>query len=66
MTKKRDKMAGELRIVSQYGIKLDKKNVIHLKCPNCLFTKPITDFGFRSMGESVYRNQPWCTDCRNL
>ena len=63
--KKTDKMVGELKITSQYGIKITKKNIIQLKCPNCLLNKPIDDFGFRSMGKSVYRNQPWCTECRN-
>lgn len=33
-------------------------------CPNCGQEKPLSDFGFRKMGNGDVRNQSWCTDCR--
>jgi len=36
-------------------------------CPNCGIEKPISDFGYRNMGEkrsNEIRNQSWCKDCR--
>lgn len=33
-------------------------------CPNCGKTKPISEFGFRKMGNGQIRNQSWCKDCR--
>ena len=33
-------------------------------CPHCDKEKPISDFGFRNMGDGTIRNQSWCKDCR--
>jgi hypothetical protein len=36
-------------------------------CPHCGEEKPISEFGFRDMGERQgheIRNQSWCKDCR--
>ena len=33
-------------------------------CPNCEKEKPISDFGYREMGDGTIRNQSWCKDCR--
>ena len=36
-------------------------------CPHCKKEKPISDFGFRNMGEkqnNQIRNQSWCKECR--
>ena len=33
-------------------------------CPNCGEEKPLSDFGFRNMGDGEIRNQSWCKDCR--
>lgn len=33
-------------------------------CPHCGKEKPISDFGFRDMGNGTIRNQPWCKECR--
>ena len=33
-------------------------------CPNCGQEKPLSDFGFRQMGDGQVRNQSWCKDCR--
>ena len=38
------------------------------ECPNCKQTKPLSEFGFRNMGEkqnNQIMNQSWCKDCRN-
>ena len=34
-------------------------------CPKCGEEKPISDFGFRKMGNGTVRNQSWCKECRN-
>lgn len=33
-------------------------------CPNCEIEKPLSDFGYRNMGDGTIRNQSWCKDCR--
>jgi hypothetical protein len=36
-------------------------------CPHCGEEKPLSDFGYRDMGEKQghqIRNQSWCKDCR--
>ena len=33
------------------------------ECPHCKETKPISDFGYRNMGDKI-RNQSWCKKCR--
>lgn len=33
-------------------------------CPHCGQEKPLSDFGFRNMGNGKIRNQSWCKDCR--
>ena len=33
-------------------------------CPKCGKRKPLSDFGFRKMGNGQVRNQSWCKDCR--
>lgn len=33
-------------------------------CPKCGRKKPISEFGFRKMGNGQVRNQSWCKDCR--
>lgn len=35
-------------------------------CPNCGKEKPISEFGFRKMGNGEVRNQSWCKDCRQF
>ena len=34
-------------------------------CPNCGIEKPISEFGFRDMGNGTIRNQSWCKECRS-
>lgn len=33
-------------------------------CPKCGREKPISEFGFRKMGNGQVRNQSWCKGCR--
>ena len=33
-------------------------------CPKCGKEKPISEFGFRNMGNDKIRNQWWCKECR--
>ena len=33
-------------------------------CPKYGREKPISEFGFRKMGNGQVRNQSWCKDCR--
>lgn len=33
-------------------------------CPHCGVERPISDFGFRNMGNENIRNQSWCKKCR--
>lgn len=33
-------------------------------CPNCGIEKPISEFGYRNMGDGTIRNQSWCKNCR--
>lgn len=33
-------------------------------CPNCCEEKPLSDFGYRNMGDGTIRNQSWCKECR--
>lgn len=33
-------------------------------CPHCGREKPLSDFGYRNMGNDTIRNQSWCKDCR--
>lgn len=33
-------------------------------CPHCGEEKPISDFGYRNMGDDDIRPQSWCKDCR--
>ena len=36
-------------------------------CPNCGVEKPLSDFGYRNMGDkqnNEVRNQSWCKECR--
>ena len=32
--------------------------------PHCGKEKPLSDFGYRNMGNDTIRNQSWCKDCR--
>lgn len=34
------------------------------ECPNCSEEKPLSEFGYRDMGNGTIRNQSWCSDCR--
>ncbi|HAT6525838.1 hypothetical protein CKF53_04040 [Corynebacterium striatum] len=34
------------------------------ECPNCHSTKPLSEFGYRNMGDGIIRNQSWCKECR--
>lgn len=33
-------------------------------CPHCKKEKPLSEFGFRKMGNGKIRNQSWCKECR--
>lgn len=33
-------------------------------CPNCGEEKPLSEFGYRNMGDGNIRNQSWCKSCR--
>ena len=35
-------------------------------CPHCETEKPLSEFGYRNMGDAkqTVRNQSWCKDCR--
>ena len=56
------------------SIKNDKRPIIQSSwyngseptriCPNCKEEKPLSDFGFRNMGNGKIRNQSWCSKCR--
>ncbi len=35
------------------------------KCPHCKEIKPISEFGYRDMGDGNIRNQSWCRACRS-
>lgn len=34
------------------------------KCPRCGQTKPLSEFGWRDMGNGEVRNQSYCSRCR--
>ncbi len=34
------------------------------ECPKCGQTKPLSEFGWRDMGNGVVRNQSYCRRCR--
>ena len=57
------------RTIVQGGF-TDEKGVVHRTCPKCKQTKPLDEFGLRTMkgagpdGEDVIRNQSWCRVCR--
>ena len=34
------------------------------ECPHCKKTKPLSEFGYRNMGNGDIRNQSWCKECR--
>ena len=54
--------------------KNDKKTIIQTSgyngseptriCPNCGKEKPLSEFGYRNMGNGTIRNQSWCKSCR--
>ena len=35
-------------------------------CPHCKKEKPLSEFGYRNMGDTnkTIRNQSWCKECR--
>lgn len=33
--------------------------------PHCGKEKPLSEFGFRNMGNGEIRNQSWCKECRS-
>lgn len=33
-------------------------------CPKCNKEKPLSEFGWRNMGNGEIRNQSWCKECR--
>lgn len=33
-------------------------------CPKCQIEKPLSEFGWRDMGNNIIRNQSWCKKCR--
>ncbi len=33
-------------------------------CPSCGEEKPLSEFGYRDMGDGTIRNQSWCKECR--
>lgn len=35
-------------------------------CPHCGQEKPLSEFGYRNMGNGEIRNQSWCKECRAL
>ena len=37
-------------------------------CPHCNTKKPLSEFGYRNMGDAnqTIRNQSWCTECRGM
>jgi hypothetical protein len=57
------------RTIVQGGF-TDEKGIVYRKCPKCAATKPLDEFGLRTMkragpdGEDVVRNQSWCRACR--
>ena len=34
-------------------------------CPHCRKEKPLSEFGFRKMGNGEIRNQSWCREGRS-
>lgn len=34
-------------------------------CPHCGQEKPLSEFGYRDMGNGTIRNQSWCKACRS-
>ena len=68
----RDKLK---RGLAMFGKKNDDRPIIQSSgyngseptriCPNCGEEKPLSDFGYRHMGDGTIRNQSWCKDCRS-
>ncbi len=66
-------MEGEVFICSK-KIEIIKKTIIQAIgyngseptriCPKCGKEKPISEFGYRNMGDGNIRNQSWCKSCR--
>lgn len=60
--------------IFMFGNKNDKKPIIQASgyngsepmriCPKCRKEKPLSEFGYRNMGDGNIRNQSWCKSCR--
>ena len=67
-----ERMKGE--VIMFENKKNDKKPIIQTSgyngsepmriCPNCGKEKPLSEFGYRNMGNGNIRNQSWCKECR--
>ena len=56
------KMNNEKPIIQSNGYNGSEPTRI---CPRCNIEKPLSDFGFRNMGNGEIRNQSWCKECRS-
>lgn len=58
-----DKLNPERPIIHSHGYNGSEPTRI---CPKCGKEKPLSDFGFRDMGDGTIRNQSWCKECRSM
>ena len=61
MFKKKDENNKDRPIIQSSGYNGSEPTRV---CPNCREEKPMSEFGYRNIGDATIRNQSWCKDCR--